>query len=124
MNYNNYIIMFIEQLRWQCLFQKKLRVINYFKEMAKNHDSLCIRLNPWSIYVLLQKKYEDVSKERDKVSHLAKSLKEQLNKANTAQKEEHDDKVHSIQSSVKLEIKCRLRMLPSFKGLSLYFSGG
>ena len=43
-----------------------------------------------------QRKYEDVSKERDKVSSLAKNLKEQLNKATTASKEEHTEKVQYL----------------------------
>ena len=54
------------------------------------------------VMFVLQKKYEDVCNERDKVSHLAKSLKEQLNKANTAQKEDHEDKVGAINRTDKV----------------------
>ncbi|XP_052767676.1 ninein-like protein isoform X2 [Mya arenaria] len=43
-------------------------------------------------YTHLQKKYEDVCRERDKMSHLAKSLKENLNMASTAQQADNQDK--------------------------------
>ena len=42
---------------------------------------------------LFQKKYDETCKERDKAVSFAKSVKEQLNLANTSSKEDHEDKV-------------------------------
>ena len=41
----------------------------------------------------LQKKYDEVCKERDKAVSFSKSLKEHLNQANSSSKEEQEDKV-------------------------------
>ena len=46
-----------------------------------------------SDHFLFQKKYDESCKERDKAVSFAKSVKEQLNLANTSNKEDHEDKV-------------------------------